>query len=441
MALLSPIPKIFFGTAYSGYKLFTYTAGTTTKKTTYTDDAEGTANANPIILDSNGGANVWLTPGSLYKFTLAPSTDTDPPTNATWTVDNVSVPHQLPVVLAKTANYTTVAGDNGKLITCDATAGAFTITLLAAATAGSGHELTIKKIDTGTNAITIDGNGAETIDTLSTFTLNKILESITIVSNGTNWLIRDRVRQLRDENGNEILVGVSTASAVNEISIQNRATGSNPIISASGDDTNIGIDLQAKGTGVINIPGTSAASAEIRLFEDTDNGTNYIGIKAPAALTANTTFTEPNGDGAANTFKLTNGSGTLSWSTLTGVAATQAEQETGTSTTVPVTPGRQHFHPSAVKGWVMANTAGASVASYDVSSITDNGAGDATVNWATALSTANYCVATGYELSAGTLTMRVESKTTTTTRVVTLTVDSPANTDPTYFYAARMGDI
>jgi len=71
-------------------------------------------------------------------------------------------------------------------------------------------------------------------------------------------------------------------------------------------------------------------------------------------------------------------------------AATQAEQEAGTSTTVFVTPGRQHFHPSAAKAWVNCDNAGAAAASYNVSSITDVATGRAQANFTTAMSSASY---------------------------------------------------
>jgi len=85
------------GVPATGYKLFTYLAGTTTKQTTYQDNAAATPNANPILLSSQGypasGGNVveiWLSQGVTYKFVLAPSTDTDPPTSPVWTRDNIS---------------------------------------------------------------------------------------------------------------------------------------------------------------------------------------------------------------------------------------------------------------------------------------------------------------------------------------------------------------
>jgi hypothetical protein len=54
-----------------------------------------------------------------------------------------------------------------------------------------------------------------------------------------------------DTNGNELLKVTATASAVNELTLANAATGSNPVLSATGGDTNIGITLTPKGTGIV----------------------------------------------------------------------------------------------------------------------------------------------------------------------------------------------
>ncbi len=62
-----------------GYQLFTYIAGTSTKQATWPDSTQGTPNANPIILDSNGAAYVWLDPTLTYKFVFTSPNDTDPP--------------------------------------------------------------------------------------------------------------------------------------------------------------------------------------------------------------------------------------------------------------------------------------------------------------------------------------------------------------------------
>jgi hypothetical protein len=88
MTALATPPKLQFldsnGAPLVGGKLYTYAAGTTTPQVTYTDFGGGTANANPVILDSRGEASVWLS-GNLYKLALYSATDV-----LIWTVDNVS---------------------------------------------------------------------------------------------------------------------------------------------------------------------------------------------------------------------------------------------------------------------------------------------------------------------------------------------------------------
>jgi hypothetical protein len=78
--------------------------------------------------------------------------------------------------------------------------------------------------------------------------------------------------------------------------------------------------------------------------------------------------------------------------TVTVTAATQADQETATSNAVAVTPGRQQFHPSAAKAWCSMGNAGTPTIqqAYNVTSLTDNGVGDTTFNFTTAMSSNTY---------------------------------------------------
>lgn len=73
---------------------------------------------------------------------------------------------------------------------------------------------------------------------------------------------------IQDDSGNEQLVFQKTASAVNHLDITNAATGNAPKISAVGDDTNIDLDLETKGTGGLTLNGSSAKVDTI-LDEDT----------------------------------------------------------------------------------------------------------------------------------------------------------------------------
>lgn len=88
MATLTPSAKQQFfdanGNPLAGGKLYTYAAGTTTPLATYTDAGGGTPNANPVILNSRGEANIWLG-SAVYKFKLTTSADSE-----IWTVDNIA---------------------------------------------------------------------------------------------------------------------------------------------------------------------------------------------------------------------------------------------------------------------------------------------------------------------------------------------------------------
>lgn len=79
--------------------------------------------------------------------------------------------------------------------------------------------------------------------------------------------------------------------------------------------------------GVLDSPlevvGNSTAGAEIRLPEDTDNGSNYVALKAPDTLASTLTFTLPSADGTSGQALVTNGSGTLSFADA-GVTKGQA---------------------------------------------------------------------------------------------------------------------
>lgn len=78
---------------------------------------------------------------------------------------------------------------------------------------------------------------------------------------------------------------------------------------------------------------------------------------------------------------------------LAAMVATQADQETGTANDRFVTPGRQHNHPSAAKGWVKVGVTGNIQVSYNVTSVTDVGTGLATINWGTDFSSSDFVIA------------------------------------------------
>ena len=87
---------------------------------------------------------------------------------------------------------------------------------------------------------------------------------------------------IADANGNELIMLQTASSAVNQLEITNSASGGSIVIGASGDDSNIDIDISPKGTGEVNIAagnlnyaGTAITStgAELNLTDGSSSGT------------------------------------------------------------------------------------------------------------------------------------------------------------------------
>ena len=74
-------------------------------------------------------------------------------------------------------------------------------------------------------------------------------------------------------------------------------------------DANLAIDT-------INVGNSLTDGGEIRFNEGTNNGTNFIGLRAPNAVTQSKTFVLPDGDGTAGQFLKTDGSGNLDFTTV-----------------------------------------------------------------------------------------------------------------------------
>ncbi len=108
-------------------------------------------------------------------------------------------------------------------------------------------------ITSGANSLTLTTTGATNVTLPTTGTLATLAGTETFTN---KTLTSPRIgTSILDTNGNELALLTATGSAVNEITLANAATAGAPSITASGGDSNINLNLRAKGTGKVSIPG------------------------------------------------------------------------------------------------------------------------------------------------------------------------------------------
>ena len=116
---------------------------------------------------------------------------------------NIRFASNHPVQAAKITAYTVVATDHNTLLQVNATASAVTVTLLAAATAGDGFRVGVKRINSATD-VTVDGNSSETIDGSTTSVLKSLNQSEWYVCDGSNWHIENDYKESNIAKGSDI---------------------------------------------------------------------------------------------------------------------------------------------------------------------------------------------------------------------------------------------
>ncbi|MDE2470832.1 MAG: DUF2793 domain-containing protein, partial [Bradyrhizobium sp.] len=115
--------------------------------------------------------------------------------------------------------------------------------------------------------------------------------------------------------------------------------------------------------------------------------------------------------------------------------ANASDQAAGTATASAVTPAVQQNHHSAVKAWVsFVGSTGVISASYNISSITRNSAGNYTTTFTVAMTDINYAISGMWTSGTGPIPLMAEVGTRLTTSFQFALVNSSNNVagDPTY---------
>ena len=185
------------GAPLVGGLVYTYTAGTSTPKATYTDSELTVAHTNPIVLDAYGrpASPIFLAAGG-YKFIVY-----DQAADLQYTVDDVEdialtwlsdIGETFATGATNVSSgYTVLATDY--LITVASTGGANPCVVNLPTVVGRGQAVAVKNV--GTVPLSITPNGVETIDTVaSVFTVppasSGLKPTVWLAPDGvSNWMI------------------------------------------------------------------------------------------------------------------------------------------------------------------------------------------------------------------------------------------------------------
>jgi hypothetical protein len=301
----------------------------------------------------------------------------------------------------------TYTASSGDAIMATTTAGSFTVTLPSSPLTGA-----IVVIADGndflTNPLTVNGNG-KLIEGYDTFTLNVKNVKVEFIYSGTSWQAFPTITALTADSNTDLTLTANSST----VSI-NSSTGTDVIIPAA--NTTAGIvtsneqtfygpkNFQANvGIGTTTTTDTLTVNGSGRFYGPYTENANNVGIHA-GYVSSTPRIGLFNGTSAQN-WQIDNSSGIFRWFTpslvhmqLTATGNLQFNSGYGSVATA-----------YGCRAWVNFNGTGtvAIVGSGNVSSITDNGTGNYTINFATAMPDANYvAVCNGNQSAAGADTTR-----------------------------------
>ena len=302
MASLTPTPKQQIygsdGNPLVGGKIYTYAAGTTTPLATYTDAGAGTANTNPIILNSLGQANIWLAPSSSYKFSVFTSADV-----LLYTVDNIATPiDYLSLVTSlaspppigstapNTGAFTTLAATTGTITTVNATTITATGTITAETLTFEGGGSMTKPPEAGIQSIT-----AAAAANALTVTLNPTIldfRSATLTSGAVVSRVISSAISVVVSSGSTLGTVSAVQSRIVVLAIDNAGTVELAVVNISG-----GNDLSETGLISTTAEGGAGAADSASTIYSTTARTNVayrvVGFIESTQATAGTWATAP----------------------------------------------------------------------------------------------------------------------------------------------------
>ena len=136
---------------------------------------------------------VWGSDGLIYKSVQAGGQVQDPTTDVTKTYWRLALEADVVRGIGgkregQAATFDIGTDDDGKVIEVDASGGPVTANLPDLGATDNGFTVTAVKIDNSANVVTLDGNGADTINGAATLELRLQYEAVILKWTGSNWL-------------------------------------------------------------------------------------------------------------------------------------------------------------------------------------------------------------------------------------------------------------
>jgi len=188
---------------------------------------------------------------------------------------------------------------------------------------------------------------------------------------------------------NDVVIGAASPHAGTFTTLVATTVNGNTITTGTGTLT-LGTGKTATISNTLTLTATDGSTLAIggggTLGSNAYTSTAYAPLASPG-LTG--TPTTPTASADTNTIQI------ASTAYVLGQSASQANQETATSTVKFVSPGTQQYHPSAAKFWALVTISGGVatlVSGYNVTSVNRGSLGHLTVTFTTSFSSANYAV-------------------------------------------------
>jgi hypothetical protein len=115
---------------------------------------------------------------------------------------------------------------------------------------------------------------------------SKNVVSVTNTGTGNNVLATSPsittprvITSIDDTNGNELLRVTAVASAVNELTLANAATGGSPLLSTTGGDTDINLTITPKGAGRLDLIGSTPRTLRIGTNANGGSGDEFANLE------------------------------------------------------------------------------------------------------------------------------------------------------------------